>query len=817
MAEIKVGTAAGYAWYLSCEQLSFSQSVANNTSTLKLGLYLRSTTSSTWVSFDVRSAYIGDSKFTIDYKHTGGKHKLGEKTYTIKHNANGTASFSCSYGISTSYALNGSGTYSRSIPTIARASSISSISGSTLGSAVTVNISRQASNFTHDVTYWFGSIKRTYTGQSTSCTFTPPLSDGSQIPSATSGQGSITVQTKSGSTNIGSAVSKTFTLNMPASVVPTYSSLSVARVDNGVPAAWGIYVAGFSKATLTINGAAGAQGSTIKGYNISGGGYSSASNSFTTGALNAGTQTFTGVVTDSRGRTASKTASVSVVAYATPTLSMTAQRCNSAGTVDANGTYVKVVPTYSCASCSGKNSITSKRFEVVSTSSANTSCASGSSCVLGAGALDISKTYTIRGTVTDALGKSATLDVTIPTAARVVNIKSNNKGVAFGKMSEKDNALESAWPVYAQGQRLANISETCVNRGRIPAGANLNSYTTTGYYHQPLNDDAKSGTNYPIAEAGMLMVYNPGYVYQTYTHYYGAGTWARTYYEYDKHWSTWAKLAKTTDVMNPTPHHHNYDMWSGSQLLSTAGWIGWYDGHGGSAKRKGWIGHDGTTDFYITNNAGGRVIINRETVVQGRFNVNNLGYISGYTANNSTRMWIGVVGDNDHVYIGDNATGTVFRGKYIRLGSANGATVTSDRNLKTDINKINQHYKNFFKSLNPVSYKYDMEGHKRSHLGFIAQEVEEALKNNELTTNDFAGVCIDEVGDYEVDRNDPEIKAAKEKGLDKLYSLRYEEFISLNTAMIQEHEKEIESIKNSYDKKLSDLEKRIEQLESLLR
>lgn len=450
MAEIYVGN-TGKNWYLSCEEASFSQSVADNTSTLVLVLYLRCESSAYTVSFDRRSAWIGINTYTPAYSHSGGKHELGRATYTFSHNADGTASFSVGYGISTSYALNGSGTYSRTIPTIPRASSISSISGNTLGSAITVNISRASPNFTHEITYTFGNITRTYTGQGTSCTFTPPLSDATQIPNAVSGTATIKVQTKSGSTNIGSAVSKTFTLNVPASVVPTFTSLSVARVDNGVPASWGLYVAGFSKATLTINGAAGAQGSTIKGYSITGANYASTKNTLTTGALPAGTLTFTGVITDSRGRTATKSASISVIVYDNPSLTLSAQRCNSAGTIDNNGTYVRVVPSYTFASVSGKNSIVSRKFEIVGTSYSNTTCNSGATCVIGAGAISTASSYTIKGTVTDALGRTATMSVSISTAMKTFNLKANGKGAAFGKMAESDNVLDVAWKLNVRG------------------------------------------------------------------------------------------------------------------------------------------------------------------------------------------------------------------------------------------------------------------------------------------------------------------------------------------------------------------------------
>lgn len=90
--------------------------------------------------------------------------------------------------------------------------------------------------------------------------------------------------------------------------------------DGEVPSAWGIYVQTKSKVKLTINGAAGSYGSTIKSYSITGGGYSgSASGTLTTGFLNnSGTITFKATVTDSRGRVSAGVISITVTAYSPP-------------------------------------------------------------------------------------------------------------------------------------------------------------------------------------------------------------------------------------------------------------------------------------------------------------------------------------------------------------------------------------------------------------------------------------------------------------------------------------------------------------------
>lgn len=336
-------------------------------------------------------------------------------------------------------------TANTALTTIARASDFTVNSYSNLGSAVNISISRKSTSFTHRVSYQFaGSSSTTVTtNAATSATFTPPLSLASQIPSATSGTLTISVSTWNGSTQVGSAKNKTVTLGVPSSVVPTMDNPTVTRVDNGVPSSWGVYVQGISKATVTMNSVAGAYGSWITAYSITGGGLNSGSSSATTGVLNnSGTVTFTCKITDSRGRSATKTASISVVEYSTPSIRVSAVRCDADGVEAGNGTYLKVTADYTIASVSSKNSVSSK--SVVCNGVTNTSFSDATAFVLAAN-VSIGSTYILTAKVTDALGKSASANIDIRTAHRIMNVNKSKKGLAIGKFSEKD-AFEVSLP-----------------------------------------------------------------------------------------------------------------------------------------------------------------------------------------------------------------------------------------------------------------------------------------------------------------------------------------------------------------------------------
>lgn len=110
-------------------------------------------------------------------------------------------------------------------------------------------------------------------------------------------------------------------------------------------------------------------------------------------------------------------------------------------------------------------------------------------------------------------------------------------------------------------------------------------------------------------------------------------------------------------------------------------------------------------------------------------------------------------------------------------------TVSSDRRIKNSISYDMDKYSGFFMSLKPSFYRFNKGSSQRFHIGFIAQDVEEALLNNGLKTSDFAGF-VRCAGAHDV----------HDQYLDQCY-LRYADFISLNTYMIQKLYHEIEQLK----------------------
>ena len=405
---------------------SQSKNVSANTSTVTCKLYLVN-------DWSLNISGRTDNTCTIDGEaqtfsspaiSSTGTHLLATISRTVNHASDGSKSLTISAVFQIRATISGTyyGTISASanitLDSIPRASSVSA-GNMTMGTAGTIMINRASSSFTHTLTYSFGNTSGTIISKTTatSVKWTPPLSLANQIPNATSGTCTITCTTYNGNTNIGSKTC-TLSLSVPASVKPTISSLSASRIDGEVPSTWGIYVQTKSKVKLTINGAAGSCGSTIKSY------------------------------------------SITVTAYSPPYFnSSLSQRCLSNGTLDDDGTYIHALVSFGYSTCGGKNTLkTSVQYKQVSAeqwTDAGVTFASNTAFTYGKGQISTETSYDVRYTLEDAFSAISVQEI-VSTAAVVMDFKSGGKGVAIGKVSETDNTFEVAenWDVKVYGMLL---------------------------------------------------------------------------------------------------------------------------------------------------------------------------------------------------------------------------------------------------------------------------------------------------------------------------------------------------------------------------
>lgn len=473
------------------------QSEANNTSTVTVKVQLVSTGSSYTINSTASksgSLTINGTKYTFNFTASlsGNQTKtLFTKPVTVSHNADGTktCSFSATCGINVTLSgtyygnvtASGSGTFD----TIARASSISSVTSSVSvngSNEVTVSISRKSSSFTHTVVFSFGSYSKTTTGVGTSTSYAIPESWLNAIPNATSGTAKVTVTTYSGSTKIGSAVSKNFTITVPSTVVPTISALSLSEAESGIAAQFGTYVQNKSKIAVKIT-AAGAYSSTIKTYKTTIQGANFTAASFTSGVLTkSGTSTVETTVTDSRGRTAKATKSITVTAYVAPKItSFQGFRCLANGTENYEGTYLNAAVNFSISSVGSKNTASYTVEYKLQSATTWTTLTSGSvyalnsNIISASGFMSVDSSYDIRLTVKDYF---ATVRSTfeIPTAFTLLDFNASGRGVAFGKVSEMSEGVEFALPMRSGHGELINSPVS------IPTNQNLDALLDPGYY-----------------------------------------------------------------------------------------------------------------------------------------------------------------------------------------------------------------------------------------------------------------------------------------------------------------------------------------------
>ncbi|MDR1015727.1 MAG: DUF859 family phage minor structural protein [Coriobacteriales bacterium] len=343
------------------------------------------------------------------------------------------------------------------------ARSTAGVQATSFGAAVAVSIARSAAFLTHTVTWQVGSHKASSTRVATSASYTVPASWADAAPSATSASGTVTVDTYNGATKTGS-VTVPFTLTVPSSYLPTAGALGVARVDGRVPAGWGVYVQGQSRATLSLPSAAGSNGSAIALKTLSVNrlltadvlfsGAGGASYTLTTGYLPAGNVECRGKVKDSRGREAlAESRAFTVLPWSPPEItSVSAQRWttgDASGTASDDGTFIRVLVTDRVSPVDGKNTFSRAwhRRRVGTEDWTVGPYTPGTPLWLSGASAECS--YEVAFTLADAFGSVFT-SVLVPTAHVAMDFRAGGKGIAVGKVSEKEG-LEVDWPSFFNG------------------------------------------------------------------------------------------------------------------------------------------------------------------------------------------------------------------------------------------------------------------------------------------------------------------------------------------------------------------------------
>lgn len=379
---------------------------------------------------------------------------LASGTIVLPHDDEGNKSFTASIqaGIY-EWGINCSGSDSFTLNQIARASSITSASNTILGNNCSVTWTPASSSFRYKLKFAIGGWSDTtgYISPNTNKSYTYnqfliPVSVANYITSSPSGTMTVYLYTYNGTTQIGSTSTKTFTVSVPESIVPTIDSLSLSidNSANNVVEGWGICVSGYSKVKLDATGS-GAYGSSISSFILDGtysGNVGGSQLSYTGPILtSSGSRQFSVQAKDTRGRTSSvSTESVTVYAYSEPSISSFAVSRDS-----TNPESVSVRVDWDFASVNGNNTASCLLLYKKSSEEAWTTYGEILNGVETAleNSFPEEFSYNFRAKVVDALGKPAQEEAFITTAAVLLDFREGGKGLGIGKIAERD-ALEVA-------------------------------------------------------------------------------------------------------------------------------------------------------------------------------------------------------------------------------------------------------------------------------------------------------------------------------------------------------------------------------------
>ena len=422
------------------------------------------------------ATYVGGNSFTVTSSGTTTLYAVWKIiTYTVSYNANGgsgapsaqtkdygaTLTLSSTSPTRTGYLFQGwatsstgavayqpSGSYTANASVTLYAiwkaanSTLSSVDNTNIGSSGTASWNKIDNSYTYKLVLTYSNapaVTVNVAANNASTSFSIPTTWYAYLPNSTSATATATLTTYSGSTALGTST-KTFTVSVASSIKPSISAFTAApRSSNTTVSGWNVYVQGYSYVYLSATASAGT-GASIVSYAFSGAGVSQTGTGTTANSTvidSAGSKTYTLVVTDSRGRTASSTVSANFLAYSNPVVSsLTSYRSNSSGAqASIDGTYIHSTAVFSYSAV-GSNSLTVKKIEYkLHTASSWTtgvsSATSGTGYTFGGGNIAITSSYDVKCTVTDSLGNSGTYTVLVPPIVGFA-VGLNNDRARFG-------------------------------------------------------------------------------------------------------------------------------------------------------------------------------------------------------------------------------------------------------------------------------------------------------------------------------------------------------------------------------------------------
>lgn len=491
------------------------------------------------------------------------------------------------------------------------------------------------------------------------------------------------------------------------------------------------------------------------------------------------------------------------LAYVKPRISgFTAQRCNSAGAASESGTYGKVSfnwatdRTVSAVYVQWKTQSSSTWSDLSIGGSGTSGSVSG--FLFGSNALSTDVTYIVRVYVSDSGSTTYSTELSLGTIKYPIDVKAGGTGVAFGKVAESADLFDVGWIAqFRRGFKGGFYGDVVPNN-------NLDTCYKSGVYYYSTNTVGRPdnyGHVLVTVSSGDTHNSSDNWINQTAFSTSSTNIYVRSKVN-NGGWTSWKRLATTSDLswgnisgkpgtFPPSSHSHTFGQISGNIVY-----------FGSSI-----LEQDGNNVFLYNKKSG--------TL---HFRTNNTANCDFYLQPGSGAYY-GFLLPNVSNKITIGSTAYRWYGGY--FGQA--CNISSDVRLKDNIIPLDSElsmflsgdntniFEKFFFKLIPKAYSLKMENsteHEgRMHIGMIAQDVEKALNECNLNEKNVAYLTHS----FWIDEETGEQKDE--------YSLRYEEFIALNTHMIQKAHRKIDeqqAIIENQQKEIDALKDQVQKLTDLV-
>ena len=550
------------------------QNVQNNTSTIEYFVYLRS--SSEGAIYNVPDGWIQvwfDHNKDLDFKSNAYIQKNQRilkisQTRTINHNADGNKSIFMEFIVepnaSPYYTLaNVNGTVN--FPKISRPSDFNWSGDFEIGKGKQVTIERKQPNTSHVLRWHFGNkTGQVSFGSNTNQGVVLPMELMTQIPNASSGTGTFTLETYLNGSKIGET-SKGFTALANNSSKPSLSSITISESTPSLNGVMPVnhFVQTLSNVRVAFGSASGTYGATIASYRAEVVGRNNSLSE--AGVLQPfqfnGQATIRAYVIDSRGiQSEPKEVTVTVHPYTPPAISATVERVGTnKDTLQVRRT-IQVAPL--TVNGSQKNTMRLRAYTRPSHSTnwtENTGPATGTwtsqhsltnSNANLAGNFPGSASYEVKLVLSDRFTSSERV-IDVPTEAVIESI--TRQGIGIMKVRER-GALDIKGDTYVDGMiyrnnkeiQVAKLSNSNGHTQLIDPVEDWNNILDTGFYHGYRKKNAPPNTGWVHV---IVMKHNEKWVKQIATDFGKNNMFMRL--RFNNEWRPWVEYALKSDMPAP--------------------------------------------------------------------------------------------------------------------------------------------------------------------------------------------------------------------------------------------------------------------------